>query len=211
MPTILTFGDSNTHGTPPMPNENVNLRLTAGERWPHVMARGLGPDWALIEEGLPGRTTAFDDLVTGAVMNGVLGLQMALRTHGPIDWLTIMLGTNDTQTQYGVGADAIASGLAQLLLTANSVELQDRHGGFKTLVICPPPVIEEGTFARQFFGGAAKSRALLPLYRDLADKWGASFMDAGELIEASTMDGVHFGAEAHAVLGAAVAAKLAAA
>lgn len=208
MPTILTFGDSNTFGTPPMRSADETSRLAVGERWPGVMANALGTDWTLIEEGLGGRTTVFDDPINGAAMNGSLGLRIALRSHGPIDWLVIKLGTNDCQAHYGADAPRIAAGMAELMLIANSAEMQNRHGGFRTLIICPPKLEEVGIFAPQFVGGAVKSAALSPLYRQLADIWNAEFIDAGDHISASPVDGIHYDAATHAVLGAVVAAKL---
>ena len=99
MPTIMTFGDSNTHGTPPIVTRGLYARFPAGVRWPTVMAASLGPDWHLVEEGLPGRTTCFSDPLMGPYMDGPTGLRIALESHGPLDVLTIMLGTNDTKPQ----------------------------------------------------------------------------------------------------------------
>lgn len=205
MPRILCFGDSNTHGTPPMTEAGQVLRLGTAERWPRVMTAELGEDWELVEEGLGGRTTVFDDPINGLTMNGAVALPMALRSHGPIDWLTIMLGTNDCQYHYGASADQIAAGLASLMVIASSPDLQARHNGFQILLIAPPVVIEEGTFAREFRGAAAKSKALAPLYSDLAASYGAHFLDASNHIAVSRVDGVHFDAAAHATLGHAVA------
>lgn len=205
MPTILCFGDSNTHGTPPMTAADQVLRLGPEERWTRVMARSLGAGWELIEEGLPGRTTVFDEAMTGPTMNGAIALPMALRSHGPIDWLTIMLGTNDCQAQFGASPERIAGGLARLLVIANNPELQARHGGFQTLVIAPPPIAEQGTFAEIFLNGREKSLALSHQYRALADAFGARFLDAASLIEVSQVDGVHFDAAAHEVFGKAIA------
>lgn len=211
MPTILTYGDSNTHGTPPTPQADLYLRLGPEDRWPCVMQRALGPDWTLIEEGLPGRTTIFNDPITGPTMNGLLGLPMALRSHGPIDWLTIMLGTNDCQIHHGATAEQITGGLAALIAFALSPEMQTRHGGFRILVIAPPPVVEIGTWVAEFHRGAAKSQAMIPLYRDLAASRGVAFLDASQHIAVNPVDGVHFDAAAHHTLGAAVARAIAAA
>lgn len=211
MPTVLTYGDSNTHGTPPTPEAGLYLRLGPRDRWPCVMQRVLGPDWTLIEEGLPGRTTVFNDPVTGPTMNGLLGLPMALRSHGPIDWLTIMLGTNDCQIHHGATAEQITGGLAALLAFALSPEMQTRHDGFRILVIAPPPVVETGPWVADFHRGAAKSEAMIPLYRDLAAARGAAFLDASQHIAVSPVDGVHFDAAAHHALGHEVAKMIAAA
>ena len=54
----------------------------------------------MVEEGLPGRTAQYDDPVMGAIMNGRPALRMALQSHGPIDVMTLMLGTNDVKTRF---------------------------------------------------------------------------------------------------------------
>ena len=203
MPTILTFGDSNTHGTPPMTDRVLRARHGRDIRWPQVMARSLG--WDIVEEGLPGRTTQFDDPVMDGLMNGYPALRQALQSHGPLDVLTIMLGTNDVKTRFGATPEQVMAGIAALLDLAVGAEMQDRQGGFRVLLICPPPVQEAGVLAMDFWGAAAKSRALAPLYAALAASRGVGFLDAGKVIEVSPVDGVHFDAAAHLALGAAVA------
>ena len=61
-----------------------------------------------------------------------------------------------------------------------------------------------------FFGGPARAQGLPPLYAALARARGAAFFDAGQVIAVSPVDGVHFDAAAHAALGAAMAARVAA-
>ena len=170
--TLLCFGDSNTHGTPPIVDRALYARFDAATRWPCVAHRALGPDWALVEAGLPGRTAQFEDLMMGAHMDGRPGLKIALNSHGPIDVLTLMLGTNDVKTRFGATPQMVTAGIAGLLDVALGVEMQTRHGGFKVLLICPPPVEEVGPIAEEFFGSAAISRALPPLYEALAGARG---------------------------------------
>ena len=206
MHTLLTFGDSNTHGTPPIRQRGLYERYPADIRWPKRAAATLG--WSLVEEGLPGRTTRFDDPVMGGIMNGWPALYQALRSHGPIDALTLMLGTNDVKTRFGATPEQIAAGTAALLDLALGDELQTRHGGFRILLIAPPPVTECGILAADFWGGGAKSRALGPLLADLARSRGTLFLDAGAHIETSPLDGVHLSPESHATLAQAVAHAL---
>ncbi|WP_377509457.1 GDSL-type esterase/lipase family protein [Octadecabacter sp. R77987] len=144
MPTLLTFGDSNTHGQVPFRDTRDYQRFDALTRWPALAARALGEDWTLIEEGLPGRTTAMPDPVMGAHMDGREGLKMALASHGPIDWLTIMLGTNDSKARFGASAETIAAGFAALVDIATQEDIRQRHGGFDILLICPPTCVEAG-------------------------------------------------------------------
>jgi lysophospholipase L1-like esterase len=209
MPNLMCFGDSNTHGTPPIVTRGVYARFDTATRWTCVAARALGPSWHLAEEGLPGRTAQYDDPVMGAHMNGRTGLRIALETHGPLDVMTLMLGTNDVKTRFATTPEIVAAGIAGLLDVALSMEMQARHSGFKILLICPPPVVETGPIKVEFWGGAARSQALAPLLADLAQSRGVGFLDAGRVIEVSPVDGVHFDEAAHAKLGAAVAEAVA--
>ncbi len=205
MPTLLCFGDSNTHGSPPIEVRGEPYRrFDAQTRWPRVALSRL-PGWELAEEGLPGRTAQFPDPLMGAHMDGREGLKIALQSHGPIDVLTVMLGTNDVKTRFGATPGTVAAGIAGLVDFAQSIEMQARHGGFRILLICPPPVLEQGPIAGEFFGARAVSLALPPLYRRLAEARGCGFLDAGEVIEVSPVDGIHYDEAAHRRLGEAVA------
>ncbi len=206
--TLLTFGDSNTHGTPPIMTRGIYARYDARTRWPRVTQSMLGADWALVEEGLPGRTTQHDDPVMGAQMNGRTGLKIALQSHGPIDVLTIMLGTNDLKTRFAPTPQFVTAGTAGLLDIALGDEMQTRHGGFSVVLICPPPVLEQGVLKGEFIGAAEVSQALADCYRALAEARGVAFLDAGAAIEVSQVDGVHFEAAAHQDLGAVVARQV---
>lgn len=205
MPFLLTFGDSNTHGTPPIVVRGEYARFGVDQRWPQVCCRALGAGWELAEEGLPGRTAAFDDPVMGEHMNGRQGLRIALQSHGPVDVLTIMLGTNDVKARFASTPEMVLAGIAGLVDVAQSLEMQQRHGGFRILLICPPPVEELGVLKGEFYGAAARSRALASLYRDFATARGIGFLDAGRVIAVSPVDGVHYAPEAHHALGVAVA------
>lgn len=211
MPRLMCFGDSNTHGTPPVSVRGIWTRYDRATRWPTLTAARLGPEWDMVEEGLPGRTANFPDPVMGMHMDGALGLRIALASHGPLDWLTILLGTNDVKARYGAPPSRIVAGLAALIDLARSVEMAGRHPDLQILLIAPPPVTESGLLAGDFLGGAAKSRALTPLIAGLARARGCLFLDAGQHVEVSPTDGVHWPPSGHAALAEAVAATLAAA
>ena len=204
MAVVMCFGDSNTHGTPPITELGRYERFGGGQRWPSLLT-----GHEVIEEGLPGRTAMYDDPVMGAHMNGQAGLKIALESHGPIDVLVLMLGTNDVKARFTSTPEQVVGGIASLLDIAQHRLMQERHGGFQTLLICPPPVVEVGPIRHEFWGGAARSAALPPLYQALAKARGIGFLDAGAVIAVSPIDGVHFGIEAHAKLATAVQEKLA--
>jgi lysophospholipase L1-like esterase len=207
MTLMMCFGDSNTHGTPPMKEQGEYRRFNANTRWPCRAARNLG--WDLVEEGLPGRTAQWGDAVMGPIMNGIDGLKIALQSHGPIDWLVIMLGTNDAKARFGASPELITGGIAALLDIAQSPEMQTRHGGFRILLICPPPVMEGvGPIADQFYGATRRGLELPALYEALAASRGVVFLDAGTRMSVSPQDGVHFDEANHALLAGAVAETL---
>jgi len=118
------------------------------------------------------------------------------------------LGTNDVKARFTSTAEAVVGGIAGLLDIAQHRVMQERHGGFKILLVCPTPVVEVGPIKDEFYGGAARSRALPPLYQALAAARGIEYLDAGPVISVSPLDGVHFDEAAHAKLAEAVAAKL---
>ena len=207
--TVLTFGDSNTYGTPPAHARGKYRRFDALTRWPTVMQAALGEGWDLIEDGLPGRTTNRTDPVMGAHMDGQLGLRIALESNGPIDLLVVMLGTNDLQTHYAATVEQIVGGLAGLLAIARSDPYQLRHDGFDILLVAPPIVLEQGTYRDTLLGAHEKSCDLPFAIAQLADHWGIAFLDAGTHIKPSPVDGLHFEAEDHITLGHAIAAKVA--
>jgi lysophospholipase L1-like esterase len=203
MAVVMCFGDSNTHGTPPITELGRYERFGRGQRWPSLLT-----GHEVIEEGLPGRTAMYDDPVMGAHMNGQAGLKIALESHGPIDVLVLMLGTNDVKARFTSTPEQVVGGIASLLDIAQHRLMQERHGGFQTLLICPPPVVEVGPIRHEFWGGAARSAALPPLYQALAKARGIGFLDAAAVIAVSPIDGVHFGIEEHAKLATAVQEKL---
>ena len=208
MPILMCFGDSNTHGTPPITERGIYARFDAATRWPTRAVAQLGPDWALVEEGLPGRTTCFDDPMMGDHMNAVIGLRIALNSHGPLDYMTLMLGTNDVKARFGASAERIVAGIAGLVDMALAPEMAARHPGLRILLIAPPPVQEIGALAGEFIGAATKGQALAPLLKTYAATRGLGFLDAGKVLETSPIDGIHYAAKGHAALAIAVATAL---
>jgi lysophospholipase L1-like esterase len=206
MPTVLLFGDSNTFGTPPMEGPDDLRRLGPEERWPGIAAATLGPGWRLVEEGLPGRTTVFDDPVEGENRNGRRSFAVCLESHRPIDAVVVMLGTNDLKARFSAPASDIARGASILLEIARThPKLQPAPA---LLLVCPPPILETGFLGAMFEGGTRKSTLLAPLYAAVAERNGARFLDAGTLVESSPVDGIHFGAPEHRKLGEAIAREL---
>jgi len=206
--TVLCYGDSNTHGTPPMAHFGASGRFDRQTRWPGQMASALGQDWDVIEEGHPGRTTVHPDPYDGAHKNGAMILPAVLDSHRPLDAVVILLGTNDLKSIFNAGPQDVALSLEALVRIIKTRDCGPKQAMPKVLLVCPPPVIETGIFAEMFRGAAEKSARLPMEIAAAAERSGVAWMDAGQVISADPQEGVHFNAAAHAALGKAIAAEV---
>ena len=202
--TLLLFGDSNTHGTMPMADLSDDGRFGRDERWAGRLQRHL-PDWEVITEGHPGRTTLHDDPIEGPQRNGLRVLPALLESHRPIDVVLIMLGTNDLKERFSVNAGDIALSVERLVGEIRSSGAGPGGGAPGILIVAPPPVEEVGCLAEIFAGGAQKSRLLGARIAAMAARNGLPFLDAGALIRVSPVDGIHYGPEANPTLARAFA------
>jgi lysophospholipase L1-like esterase len=202
LPVVLCFGDSNTHGADPGGGE----RFGRDVRWPGLMAELLADEAQVIEEGLNGRTTIWDDPFTEG-RNGRTYLLPCLRSHVPVDVLVLMLGTNDLKPMFHAEPHEVALGMQALVDIAQASGCGPGGGPPRILVVAPPRLVD--TTAQSdlwgFRGRQAAALALAPLYQTAAASRGAAFLDAGAVVSADPVDGVHISAASHAVLARAIA------
>ena len=203
--TVLCFGDSNTYGAVPTLARVGRHRFAPDRRWPGIVRKQLGPGWQVIEEGQPSRTTLRDDPIEGGHKNGLRGLPISLESHMPIDLVILMLGTNDLKQRFAASPSDIADSLEALAKAVQASEAGPGGTAPAVMIIAPPPILEVDWLAEMFVGGAAKSLEFGARLADVAARCRAAFLDAGTLVESSTIDGIHLEAEAHRVLGSAVA------
>ena len=201
MTVVVAFGDSNTWGYEP----GAGVRHAPETRWTGVMQHELGPAWRVIEEGLNGRTTVFDDPIEPD-RRGSDYLPPCLRSHAPLDLLIVALGCNDLKQRFSASAGDIANGAERLIQMARAEPVGPRGAPPAIILVAPPPLGRLSAFAEMFAGGVEKSKLLAARYRDVAERNGVGFVDAGEFVVCSDRDGIHFDADQHAILGRAMAA-----
>ena len=207
MKSVVCFGDSNTYGYDPVTGD----RFPETVRWTCLLQGLLGDGFKVIEEGLNGRTTVFED-PNDDWKKGVDYIKGILCTHRPVDYLVIMLGSNDMKNIFNATPDAIASGLNEIVQKAEKV--MDLKQGYvpKILIVSPPEIsadILTGPFSGSFNEAAIdKSRHLAEYYKKVADKHGCMFLDAKLHIKPSKEDGLHLDAEGHKGLAEAIAKTL---
>ena len=207
---IVCFGDSNTHGycADPADCADGGIRFNEDERWTKLLQKHLGDEYLVIEEGLSGRTTCFDDPLHEA-MSGLDYITPCLKSHEEVDLLIIMLGTNDTKDRFGSSAACIAIGMARLVKKAMATEC---WGGRQPniLVVCPPPMgdnMYNGIFGQTMGTGCVeKSKELARYYKEQCQLIGCHFADAAELgAQFNQIDYMHLTRKGHAALAASLA------
>ena len=201
MKVVLCYGDSNTWGFDPVTQD----RFSPAQRWTGVLARELGPEYHVIEEGLSGRTTVWDDPVEGLHKNGSNYLLPCLESHMPLDLVVLMLGTNDLKKRFSVSALDIAASVGVLVGIIQGSVAGIAGSPPRVLLVAPPPVGRLSGYAEMFDDAEGKSRKFSEYYRLAAVEYGCDFMDAGKFILSSDIDGIHFEAGQHHKLGQAVA------
>lgn len=190
--TIICYGDSNTWGNVP----RSDLRYPRSVRWPTVLESLLGDGYEVVSEGLCGRTLVAVD-PANPHRTGITHLQAILESADPIDGLVIMLGTNDVKSNYKLTPDEIAGHLLQTIEFVRNVK--DLEKIPKILVVCPPPVIvpETKDLDPRMVPGLEAFKVLPNLYREVAQRHDCGFVNAGDYISSSKVDGYHLDKEAH--------------
>jgi lysophospholipase L1-like esterase len=203
MSVVVAYGDSNTWGSDPA----TGARFAPNQRWTGVMSEALGGRFRVIEEGLRGRTTVFDDPIEPH-RNGLAYLPACLLSHAPLDLVIISLGCNDLKTRFSLSPGDIALGVERLVVTARSLPVGPAGAPPDIIIAAPPPLAELTELAEMFEDGQEKSRGLAARYRAIARLHGVGFVDAGEHIHCSSLDGIHYEADQHARLGPVMAAAV---
>ena len=195
---ILCYGDSNTYGWIP-----AGGRFERGARWPGVLAAELGAGWHVIEEGLGGRTTVFEDPLVPH-RNGRDYLVPCLASHEPVDLVVIFLGTNDLKARFAAGAWDIAAGVGALATIALE-SLAGPGAGPPRVLVLGLPRLGRIAYVEEFAGAEEKAERLPEQLQEVTAALGVDLLDLGELVAYSDVDGIHLDEAGHRTIGEAVA------
>lgn len=218
MKRILVYGDSATWGYVP----GVGTRWDENTRWPMILQKELGDGYVVFEDGINGRTTAFDRQEIEEYQNGVKGLGYALISNKPLDLVIVMLGLNDL---IKVDAATSARGLAKLgnrILNADAfykfmappcsgmiAQPGVFPNGSKLLIVSPyVTVIPKGSSNPADVSRVEETKKFARYTESVADNLGCFWMDAAPICSPSEIDGVHLDEQANRALGIAVASKV---
>lgn len=198
--SVLCFGDSLTWGW----NPQNRGRYDYEQRWTGILASLLGPEWRVIEEGLNARTTGFDDPIEWD-RNGRKQLPTILQTHTPFDLAVVFLGVNDLKPRLGLSAADIANSASKLVDLVRMYAYAPGGGPPNVILVSPPPLGTLTGTSLIFQGAEETSKGLSARYKDAAASRGCHFLDAGEFVTPSEVDGVHWDREANRIFAEALA------
>lgn len=213
MKQILCFGDSNTWGY----DGESRKRLPWGKRWTSLLQEKFDSEKPsaltkktvtarIIEEGLCGRTTIFEDPLREG-RRGTALLPTLLETHEGIDAVILMLGTNDCKTVFGASAEVIGMGITRLL-----EQIQRYAPKARVLLISPiylgEKVWQEG-FDQEFSPDSVKvSKELEKVYQRIAREKQVEFLPAAAYVSCCVADQEHMNAQGHQIFASVVYEKL---
>ncbi len=192
---IVCYGDSNTWGYISGSN---HIRYNKDKRWTGILQNLLGAQYEIIEEGLNSRTLISEDLRPGKEgKNGATYLIPCIDTHDPIDYIVLMLGTNELKAAYNKTAEEIGNLLEEhfikIILNRKSQFLNKYP---KLILVAPATLNEDTDYCREKFkGGSLKSQELNMIYQKLSMKYNCIFVNNSGLV--TGIDGAHLNEESH--------------
>lgn len=202
MKNILCFGDSNTYGLIP----GTTGRYRWEERWTGIVGQVMGKyGYRIVEEGLCGRTTIFDDPLRSG-RRGTELLPTILESHKPIDTVVLMLGTNDCKLHYKASSNTIGLGIEKLV-----GQIKDVEPDAKILIVSPIHLgddVWDGYDIEFDSESVIKSKELPEVYKSIAAKESLEYLSASDYAEPSQADREHLDREGHKKLAEGIINKL---
>lgn len=187
---LLCFGDSNTYGYDP--RSCFGGRYPAEVRWTDVLAQATG--WEVLNAGQNGR-----EIPRRA--GELAQADRLLAECGPLDILTVMLGTNDLLQSPAMTAGGATERMADFLR-----RVLERRPPETVLLIAPPPMRRGAWVTDERL--VRESAALADAYAALAADLGVRFADAGQWGVELVFDGVHFSEAGHRAFAQGLRAAL---
>ena len=187
---IMVFGDSNSF----RPGGNKTC-------WPALLKDKHPSRFTIFNESCDGRTIKHDI----GEFNGLNVIASKLTVHAPLDYVIVMLGTNDVKSKYGPpNATEIAYGMRLILDVINT-----QGDGAKAILVMPPPL--GNVTSGELTGAQWRIPLLVAEYRSLAMTRDIRLVDIHAILEINTdleSDMIHLNAVGRRKVANAVWANL---
>ena len=190
MKKILFYGDSNTFGYDP---SGFGGRYPEDVRWADILAEEMKDSLVVVPRGMNGRTIPASSWEYDAVDSMIKGAN-------PLDYLAIMLGTNDVLLTMKPEWTKAARDMENLIYHIKDGVSQGKYrarsggegrGDFEIILITPPIIFPESPEGSPFKMYEENSVKLAEAYRELAGRESLILVDAAEWYVDLAFDGVH--------------------
>lgn len=192
---VLCYGDSNTWGYIPL----TGKRFDENARYTKLLQKLLGEKYEVVEDGLRGRNVGHDfNVYPRGNLNGAITFPQSLIAHDPLDYVIIMLGTNDLDARFNSNAQECAKILEKEYITLVKEDLSVILTKTPTIVIVAP---NEMTGMAEYLkdkGVIEKSHYFNIEYKKIAEENNCLFVDNTGLVAGE--DGIHLTKESHMLL-----------
>jgi lysophospholipase L1-like esterase len=201
--SVLCFGDSNTWGY----NPKDGSRYPAHIRWTGVLQQKLGQGFRVIEEGLNGRTTTINE-EERPMRSAADILPVLIESHRPLDFVVLMLGTNDLKTHFDRSSEQIANDLSRLCAIIKQHPMFMDHP--PKLILAEPTGADLSSKAlpEWFQHTEAKWKGLIDLMPEIAQEHQALYVATHKFIELNFVDSLHWSPEQHTLFAQEVFAQV---
>jgi len=194
---VLIYGDSFTYW-----RMTWQWRYASNKRFTWSMQDILWLDYEIIEEGLRGRTVAWENSFFPH-RDWLDQFDWILGSHLPVDVLIFFLWTNDCNAWFDKTPEDFQKSYEKY---ARSIT--QRVDFFwiqppKVILVSPPVVKEQSLpdmFKPFFVWATAKAEQLRNIYESIALHHGWWFFDAELVVSASDIDGIHIDEQGHQTL-----------
>jgi len=149
----------------------------------------------------------WDDPIEGE-KNGKKYLVPCLESHQPLALVIIMLGTNDLKLRFNKSAFEIAAAADSLAQIVQKSRTGRNYQSPEVLLISPPPLGKLTNWVEMMEGGYEKSKKLAQYYEMFAKDNQYHFLNAGEFVKTSDLDGLHWEEGENLKFGKAIADKV---
>ena len=200
---VLCYGDSNTWG---FVAGSINYETYYMERYPKtirwtgLLQDYLGKDFHVVEEGLNGRTTNADSIITPD-RSGKTYLPPCLFSHAPLDLVILCLGVNDFKIEFNRTADDVRNGLVELIDIIQATTFGANMRSAPPILLVNNCLLSnelyqgmDGDFI--FKGAICKGSQLSKLLPKLASDKHCYYLDTTDILF-SELDGLHYDEEGH--------------
>lgn len=195
---ILAIGDS--HGA-------------ADNGWV-VQLKKLRPQDSIFNLAIGGATIGFDNLGrdtlnTLANIDGYL--KRAEAALPEIDYMLVLLGTNDCKAVFDARQDKAVENLDSLIEFLTDYNYPTGKAP-EIVLIAPPPAGADSVLIEKYTGITGRLENLVPHYKKIAEKYGAGYVNSYDLLKADidrlNEDGIHLTAEGYRRIAEAINQKL---